>query len=311
MEVLIGVDPHKARRTPPPWRSTSARGGVGRAGGLPGQPRRDHRALERSKRSASCNAAGRSRVRPAASGGPWPRSWPPRARRRWWTYPAQALGEGEKSALDGQRRPQENDRLDATFTALAALRAMSGSPGSIPRTGWGRPRRGPEALLTERREDLVAERPRALKAACTSCCGTSSPTAALPGVSRRRLPQSFCAALVSRPRSGTGTRKLLWPPSWCATCVPSRSEDRISLDQRIREEAEASGTTFTEVFGVGPILAAKKIVGVVGDISRFPSKAHYFASSEPALLPSKPLVARSSGTGFRLRATAASTRSCT
>lgn len=31
---------------------------------------------------------------------------------------------------------RKNDRLDATFTALAALRAMSGSPGSIPKTGW-------------------------------------------------------------------------------------------------------------------------------------------------------------------------------
>src|SRR5919107_1485274 len=37
---------------------------------------------------------------------------------------------------------------------------------------------------------------------------------------------------------------------------------------------EASGTALTEVFGVGPILAAK-IVGIVGDVSRFPSKAHF------------------------------------
>jgi len=41
---------------------------------------------------------------------------------------------------------------------------------------------------------------------------------------------------------------------------------------------EASGTTLTEIFGVGPILAAREIVGMVGDVWRFPSKAHYFAS---------------------------------
>jgi transposase len=46
---------------------------------------------------------------------------------------------------------------------------------------------------------------------------------------------------------------------------------------------EASGTTLTKIFvtkifGVGPILAAK-IVGIVGDVARFPSKAH-FASYE-------------------------------
>ena len=37
---------------------------------------------------------------------------------------------------------------------------------------------------------------------------------------------------------------------------------------------EASGTTLTEIFGVGPILAAKS-VGIVGDVSRFASKAHF------------------------------------
>ena len=31
---------------------------------------------------------------------------------------------------------RKNDRLDATFTALAALHKMGGLPGSIPRTGW-------------------------------------------------------------------------------------------------------------------------------------------------------------------------------
>jgi transposase len=55
-----------------------------------------------------------------------------------------------------------------------------------------------------------------------------------------------------------------------------RALDRkiASLDECIREEVEASGTTLTEVFGVGSILAAK-IVGIVGDVSRFPSKAHF------------------------------------
>jgi transposase len=55
-----------------------------------------------------------------------------------------------------------------------------------------------------------------------------------------------------------------------------RALDRriAELDKRIAVEVEASGTTLTEIFGVGPILAAK-IVGIVGDVSRFPSKAHF------------------------------------
>jgi hypothetical protein len=63
----------------------------------------------------------------------------------------------------------------------------------------------------------------------------------------------------------------------------------------------------TEIFGAGPILAAK-IVGIVGDVSRFPSKAH-FASSEEAWRRSRLPAARWSGTGSRLPATAVSTRS--
>jgi transposase len=55
-----------------------------------------------------------------------------------------------------------------------------------------------------------------------------------------------------------------------------RARDRriAELDERIAVEVEASGTTLTEVFGVGPILAAK-IVGIVGNVGRFPSKAHF------------------------------------
>ena len=55
-----------------------------------------------------------------------------------------------------------------------------------------------------------------------------------------------------------------------------RALDRriAELDERIALEVEASGTTLTEVFGVGPILAAK-IVGIVGNVERFPSRAHF------------------------------------
>jgi len=59
-----------------------------------------------------------------------------------------------------------------------------------------------------------------------------------------------------------------------------RTLDReiADLNERIEAEVEASGTTLTEIFGIGPILAAK-IIGTVGNMVRFPTKAHYFASS--------------------------------
>jgi transposase len=64
---------------------------------------------------------------------------------------------------------RKNDGLDALATALVAsrnerLEAVDHEVGSEVLR-----------LLSERREDLVAERTRALKAACTGCYETSSP----------------------------------------------------------------------------------------------------------------------------------------
>jgi transposase len=63
-----------------------------------------------------------------------------------------------------------------------------------------------------------------------------------------------------------------------------RTLDRkiAELNGRIEAEVEASGTTLTEIFGIGPILAAR-IIGTVGDVSRFPTKAHFasYSGTEP------------------------------
>jgi len=109
---------------------------------------------------------------------------------------------------------RKNDELDATFTALAALRN--------DRLSLVQPEDGPEGhaeilrLLSERREDLVCERTRALKAASTSCCQTSSlilsTNSSLP-----MSPPNCCAALdhsIQPDRSADG-----WPPRWCEMCA--------------------------------------------------------------------------------------------
>ena len=53
------------------------------------------------------------------------------------------------------------------------------------------------------------------------------------------------------------------------------------LNGRIEAEVEASGTTLTEIFGIGPILAAR-IIGTVGNVARFPTKAHFASYSGTA-----------------------------
>jgi transposase len=55
--------------------------------------------------------------------------------------------------------------------------------------------------------------------------------------------------------------------------VRARNRRILDLDARTREEVEASGTTLTDIFGVGPILAAK-IIALVGDTRRFPTNGH-------------------------------------
>lgn len=55
----------------------------------------------------------------------------------------------------------------------------------------------------------------------------------------------------------------------------------VDLNTRVETEVDASGTTLTEIFGVGPILAAT-ILGAVGDVVRFPTKSHFASYSGTA-----------------------------
>ena len=257
MEVLIGVDPHKA---------TNVVAAVDEQGGLVGQEnfpanRKGMRALER-----------------------WANSFP---ERRWAVEGAGGIGRplAQKLLAGGEQvvdvppklsakvrvlssgNARKNDRLDATFTALAALRN--------DRLASVQPEDGPEGhaeilrLLTERREDLVAERTRALNRLHVLLrdllCDPLS----------KQLSADTAAKLLRRARprhpAGRVRRRLA---SELVREVRARDRRIAELDERIAVEVEASGTTLTEVFGVGPILAAK-IVGIVGNVGRFPSKAHF------------------------------------
>ena len=72
-----------------------------------------------------------------------------------------------------------------------------------------------------------------------------------------------------------------------------RTLDRkiADLNARVDAEVEASGSTLTEIFGVGPILAAT-ILGTVGDVARFPTKAHFasYAGTAPVETSSGEMV---------------------
>ena len=168
---------------------------------------------------------------------------------------------------------RKNDGVDALATALAASRNV--------RLAAVDPEAASEALrlLSERREDLVAERTRALNRLHALLRDL------LPGGVARTLSADRAARILR------GIRPRAAPRSACAGGLASevlrdvRTLDRkiADLNGRIEAEVEASGTTLTEIFGIGPILAAR-IIGTVGDVARFPTKAHFASYSGTAPL---------------------------
>jgi transposase len=263
MKVLIGVDPHKASIALAVV--DEATGELVERAGFP-QNRIGLRSLER-----------------------WAKRFP---QRRWAVENAGGLGRylsqrltavGE-SVVDvppklsarvrvlSSGNARKNDGLDALATALAAWRNER-----LPTVD-------PEAasevlrLLSERREDLVAERTRAFNR--------------LHGLLRDLVPGGV-AGTLSTPRAARILRGIR--PKGSSARVRRRLASEIlrdiralerkiaDLDGRIEAEVEASDTSLTEIFGVGPILAAR-IIGTVGDVGRFPTKAHFASYSGTAPL---------------------------
>ena len=262
MKVLIGVDPHKA---------SVALAAVNEAGQfLQGahfsQNRAGLRALERwskrfpERRWAVENACGLGRhlaIRLSAAGESVV-DVPPKLSAR-----VRVL-----SSFAGNSR--KNDGLDALATALAASRNE--------RLAAVDPEAGSEVLrlLSGGREDLVAECTRALNR--------------LHGLLRDLVPGGVAGKLSAdraarilrgiRPQ-GDSARLRRRLASEVLRDVRTLDRKVADLNERVEAEVEASGSTLTEIFGVGPILAAK-IIGAVGNEARFPTKAHFASYSGTA-----------------------------
>jgi transposase len=263
MKVLIGVDPHKASLAVAAVDEAS--GELLERASFP-QDRTGLRALDR-----------------------WAKRFP---ERRWAVENAGGLGRhlamrlaaASESVVDvpsklsarvrvlSSGNARKNDGVDALATALAASRNE--------RLAQVEPEAASEALrlLSERREDLVVERTRALNR--------------LHGLLRDLVPGGVARTLSAdraartlrsiRPQ-GASTRLRRQLASEVLRDVRTLDRKIADLNERIGAEVEASGTTLTQIFGVGPILAAT-ILGTVGDVARFPSKAHFASYSGTAPL---------------------------
>ena len=260
MKVLIGIDPQKA---------SVAVAAVNEAGELVegahfSQNRAGLRALERwskrfpERRWAVENAGGLGRhlAQRLSAAGESVVDVPPKLSAR-----VRVLSTGNS---------RKNDGLDALATALAAWRNE--------RLAVVDPEAGSEVLrlLSERRGDLVAERTRALNR--------------LHGLLRDLVPGGVAGTLSThraarilrgiRPQ-GASARLRRRLASEILRDVRALERKIADLNERIEAEVEASGTVLVEIFGVGPILAAK-IIGAVGNVARFPSRAHFASYSGTA-----------------------------
>ena len=263
MKVLIGVDPHKGVGRRRGGRRSHRR--APRACQLPAGPRRLEipRTLGETVPRASLGGGERRRPRSAPGGEVGG------GRRVGGGRAAQAFGAGAGCSRRGNAR--KNDGVDALATALAASRNE--------RLAAVDPEADSEVLrlLSERREDLVAERTRALNR--------------LHGLLRDLLPGGVAGTLSAhraarilrgiRPQGSASARLRRRLASEVLRDVRTLDRKIADLNERIEAEVEASGTTLTEIFGIGPILAAR-IIGTVGNVARFPTKAHFASYSGTA-----------------------------
>jgi transposase len=96
-----------------------------------------------------------------------------------------------------------------------------------------------------------------------------------PGGAARELSASRAAALLRRvrPISVVDVERKRIAHQLLAD-VRRLDRQVKTASQAIRSAVREHGTTLTEVYGVGPVLAAK-LLGQTGDITRFPGRDHF------------------------------------
>ena len=251
--ITIGIDPHKRSLT---------------AAALD-----PHSRLLAQLRLPASSQAGRQLLA-------WAAAWP---QRRWAVEGASGLGRGiaqllvaagedvvdvpaklaARARLLGTSSARKTDLADACTVATAAIHHRRLRPVALEDQAVVL------RLLSDRRDDLVAERTRTLSRLHVLLADLQ------PGGAKRELTATRAAALLRQIRPLTPVdveRKRI---------ARQLLADVGRLDRQVKTASQAigtavceHGTSLIEVFGVGPVLAAK-LVGHTGDITRFPDRDHF------------------------------------
>jgi transposase len=246
---------------------------------------------------AAEEALGELRVRACAAQAQrllaWAMAWPERT---WAIEGAAGLGHllaqqllaaGER-VLDVQPKPgarvrllaagavNKNDPNDARSAAVAALRSPA------------RREVAPDdhaAVLkvwSKRYRDLGRARtPVACRLHAAGC-------ELVPGGVSKRISAAQAAHLLEgiTPPGRPGQPAANWPPGSSPACAASDAQMR-EAKKKPTTAVRASGTTLTEVFGAGPVVAAT-VTGEVRDVSRFPDRDHFAAYNGTAPIEVSP-----------------------
>ena len=123
-------------------------------------------------------------------------------------------------------------------------------------------------LLAKRHHDLVAARTRAVCRLHTTLCHLAE------GHFPKRMKAAQAAILARiRPRDPVSVERKALARDLLAE-IRRVDRDLAELVARIKTAATASGTTVTDAFGIGPVVAAY-LIGHSADIARFPTAGHY------------------------------------
>jgi transposase len=287
MPITIGVDPHKASHT---------------AAAL------DEHGQLLDRQHIPATSDGYQALRA------WAERWPQRC---WAVEGAHGVGRAlaQQLVADGERVVDVPAKLAARVRMLSVGHGRKTDPDdaiSVAVAAQGAPGLRPVGvedhavvlhLLTNRREDLVRTRTQTVNRLHRLLYDLA------PGGARRNLTADGADALLGQV-APTGAPAMTRQQLASDLVADVRDLDRRigTVEARIKTAVAQSKTSLVELFGVGPVLAAK-LLGEVGDIRRFPSKHHFAATPAPPRW--RPPAGRSCATDCHGPVTANSTMRCT
>jgi transposase len=262
MPVTIGVDPHKASHT------TAALDEHGQL-------------LDQQRIPTTLDGYHQLRR--------WAGRWPQRC---WAVEGAHGLGRALAQRLvgDGEQVVDVPAKLAARIRVLSVGHGRKSDPSdavSVAVAARSVPELRPVGvedqatvlhLLTKRREDLVAARTQTINRLHRLLVDL------VPGGARRNLTAKRAAALLAAVTPAGGPAVTRWELAADLIADVRQLEQRIAaVEARIKTTVAQSNTSLVQLYGVGPVLAAK-LLGEVGDVRRFPSKHHFAAHTGTAPL---------------------------